>query len=73
MTTKEIFEFIIAKPKWYAGIESKKGKYHNAQSANRIKFRFRNGTLSDTQIEKILNKHDYFKNEVSWFFKPNLK
>ena len=71
MTTEELFNLIISKPKWYAGIESKKGKYHNPQSANRIKDRYKRGVLSNDIIEKILNSHGYYKNEVVWVKRLN--
>lgn len=65
MSTKEIFDIITSKPKWYAGIPSKTG-FHNAQSANRIKARFRASRLPDKKIEDIFNFFGYFKNEVTW-------
>lgn len=66
MTTEEIFNIITSNPKWYAGIEYSYEKYYNAQSANRIKDRFKRGVLSDKIIERIFNKHSYFKNETTW-------
>lgn len=65
MSTKDIFDLITSKPKWYAGMPSKTG-FHNAQSANRIKARFRIGNLSEKRIEEIFNRFGYFKNEVTW-------
>ncbi len=65
MSTKEIFDEITSKLKWYAGMPSKTG-FHNAQSANRIKARFNNGTLPDKTIEQIFNHFGYVKNEITW-------
>jgi len=66
METKEIFDIITSSPKWYAGMLAKNGKFHNPQSANRIKARFSNGTLPEKTIEEIFNHFGYFKNKVTW-------
>lgn len=71
MTTKEIFESIITKPKWYAGIKATESKFYTAQSANRIKDRYRRGVLSDVIIEKVLNSHGYYKADTVWIKKEN--
>ena len=68
METKEIFNLITSIPKWYAGMASKTG-FHNAQSANRIKARFNNGTLPEKSVEKIFNHFGYVKNQVTWIKK----
>lgn len=66
METNEIFILITSEPKWYAGMLSKKSAFHNAQSANRIKSRFKNGTLPEKTIEQIFNHFGYVKNAVTW-------
>lgn len=66
MTTKEAWSQIIVKPKWYAGIKTNSGNYHTAQSANRIKNRFKQGVLSFSTIEKILNHYGYERTETVW-------
>ena len=68
MTEKEIAEYIFSLPKWYAGIPSRiiKGEFMNAQTANRIKKRFNNGTLSNNMIEIVFNHHGYFIADKSW-------
>lgn len=55
----EIWNEIISKPKWYAGILNEKGSFYTAQSASKIKSRYKNGTLSETILEKILFAHGY--------------
>ena len=66
METKEIFKEITSQPKWYADMVARNGKFHNAQSANRIKARFNDGTLPEKTIEKIFNHFKYYKNTVTW-------
>lgn len=61
----EIWNEIISKPKWYAGILNENGIFYNAQSASKIKSRYRNGTLSETVLEKILTAHGYIL-EKKW-------
>lgn len=63
---KKIFESIISKPKWYAGLRDKKGSFITAQSANRIKSRFEKGNLSEYYVKYIFNVHGWFKPEVNW-------
>lgn len=70
METKEIAEKIFAMPKWYASIFSK-GKFMNAQTANRIKKRFRNNTLSFEMLEMVLNHHGYFVADKRWVINQN--
>lgn len=65
MTTKEIALYIFSQPKWYASIPRGEG-FMNAQTANRIKARFKNGTLSDKAIEEIFNHYGYFVADKSW-------
>lgn len=55
----EIWNEIISKPKWYAGIVSETGSFYNAQTAAKIKSRYKNGTLSERILERILNSHGY--------------
>lgn len=73
MTIEEIFELITSKPKWYAGLRDRNGKYYNAQSANRIKDRFRRRVLTPASIEKIFNSHGYYATEISWIYKPKIE
>ena len=54
-----IWNEIISKPKWYAGIRNENGSFYTAQSASKIKSRYRNGTLSEHIFEKILRAHGY--------------
>lgn len=65
METNEIASIIFAIPKWYASIQSK-GKFMNAQTANRIKKRFYNGTLSYKMLEMIFNHYGYFVADKRW-------
>lgn len=68
MSQTEIANQIFSIPKWYASIP-KRGftdQYLNAQTANRIKKRFNNGTLSDRMIELIFNHYGYFIADKSW-------
>lgn len=66
MKTKGIWDDITSKPKWYAGIKNKKGNFHTAQSANRMKNKFKDGKLSDAVVETVLNHYGYFKKETEW-------
>lgn len=66
LTEQEIFNDIITKSKWYAGLRTNRGTYHSAQSANRLVKSFRNGTLSPDKIKQIFNKHGWIKPEVQW-------
>lgn len=66
LTEQEIFESIIAKNKWYAGLRTDRGNFHTAQSANQMVRRYRNGTLSADKIKQIFNKHGWIKPEVQW-------
>lgn len=68
MQTKEIAELIFSIPKWYASIKSNRNinQYLNAQTANRIKKRYRDGTLSNDMIESIFNHYGYFIADKTW-------
>jgi hypothetical protein len=66
MTTNQIWDIITSQPKWYAGIKTRTGSYHTAQSANRLKNRFKKKMLSEEYIEYILNRHGFIKNEITW-------
>lgn len=66
MTEKEIFDEIVKLPKWYAGLRTETGRFHDASSATKLKQRFYNGTLSADKIKQIFNKHGYIKPEVQW-------
>lgn len=65
MDVNEIWEEIISKPKWYAGILTSSGSFYTAQSARYLKESFKNGSLSESIIEKILNSHGY-RLEKKW-------
>ena len=67
-TTSELFEFITSQPKWYIGIPSKNG-FHNAQSANRLKNRYKNNKLSEKSMSVIFEHFGYTKNESLWTMK----
>lgn len=66
MTESEIFNEIVKLPKWYAGLRTDKGNYHDASSAIKLKHRFDKGTLSADKIKQIFNKHGWVKPEVQW-------
>jgi hypothetical protein len=71
MNQTEIANQIFSIPKWYASIP-KRGftdQYLNAQTANRIKKRFKDGTLSDKMIEIIFNHYGYFIADKTWIRK----
>lgn len=59
IATTDIWNSIITKPKWYAGIRSATGTFYTAQSAAKVKKRFEEGTLSFEIIETVLNAHGY--------------
>lgn len=63
--TTELFELITSKPKWYIGLPSKNG-YHNAQSANRLKNRFKNNSISEKSLINLFSYYGYFKTETKW-------
>lgn len=63
--TKELFELITSKPKWYIGLPSKNG-YHNAQSANRLKNRFKNNNISEKSLNNLFSYYGYVKTETQW-------
>jgi hypothetical protein len=65
MTTNEIADKIFSMPKWYASIKIKSG-FMNAQAANRVKSRFRNGKLSYEMTERIFNHYGYFIADKTW-------
>lgn len=65
MTQDQIWESIVSKPKWYAGIVNEHGGFYNAHSARNLKIRYKNKTLSDHIIERVLNSHGYYL-EKSW-------
>lgn len=64
-TTDEIFKIITSKPKWYIGLPSRNG-FHNAQSANRLKNRYKNNNLSEKSIENLFSYYGYSKIETKW-------
>lgn len=66
MKTQEVWNIITSKPKWYAGIKTNTGSFHTAQSANRMKNRFKKGLLTDKTISYILGKFGYVKKEIEW-------
>lgn len=59
IVTKAIWEQIISKPKWYAGIRTTTGTFYSAQAAGTLKKSFENGTLSLEIIETIFEAHGY--------------
>ena len=59
MTTEQIWNDIIAKPKWYSGIKSGVGKFYTAQDAYLLKRNFKRGVLSESTIERIFKAHGY--------------
>lgn len=69
MDTKEIWQSITSKPKWYAGIKNRNGNYYTAQSANRLKNLFKKGKLNQTFIEYIFSHFGYYKEETKWLKK----
>lgn len=66
MNTTEAWNEITSKPKWYAGIKTNSGSFHTAQSANRLKNRFKKGLLTDKTISYILKEFGYVKEEIKW-------
>lgn len=66
MTETEIFNEIIQRPKWYAGLRTDRGNYHTPPTARKMVERFNNGTLSADKIKQIFNKHGWVKPEVNW-------
>lgn len=58
-STKQIWESIIVKPKWYAGIRNKAGGFYTAQAAADLKKRFKQGSVSWDIIETIFAAHGY--------------
>lgn len=68
MDTIEIWGVITSKPKWYAGILTSTGSFYSAQSARYLKESFKEGTLSEPILEKILNAHGYYL-EKTWVLK----
>lgn len=59
MTTDQIWQEIIAKPKWYAGIKSETGSFYSAQSASMLKRRYIQKTLSESILERVFKAHGY--------------
>lgn len=57
--TTSIWNSIIAKPKWYAGIRNLQGGFYSAQSANHLKKSFEAGTLSLDIIQTVFEAHGY--------------
>ena len=58
MDLKEVFETITATEKWYADIPVGSG-YMTAQHANRIKARFKAGTLSFCTLRIVFSHFGY--------------
>lgn len=70
METNEIAQIIFTTPKWYASIPSRVNiGFMDAQTANRIKARFKRGVLSFEMLELIFNHHGYFIADKSWMKK----
>jgi hypothetical protein len=57
MTSKEVFEEITSKEKWYAG-------YISPQYATNIKAKFKSGKLAFKTLEKLFNHFGYYLNEA---------
>ena len=53
MTTQEAFKELISEARWYLKVGI---TIHNACMNNK---RFKEGTLSETQMERLLTKADY--------------
>lgn len=53
MTTKELFEEVISKRMWYKNLEI------TERHANQIKYRFKNGLLSEGKMYELLVELGY--------------
>ena len=71
MDTQEIWDIITSKPKWYAGILTTRGSFHTAHSANRLKHRFKDGTLSPRLIEHLFAQFGYIQVPGRWIRKSS--
>ena len=60
MDTDNIWDTIVKKHKWYAGIVSDSGAFYSEQAAYNLKRRYKNGTLSLRILERIFNAHGYY-------------
>ena len=56
---KSAWYAIIVKPKWYAGILTKKGSFYSAPNAFKLKKRFEEGSLSLDVVATILKAHGF--------------
>lgn len=66
MSTKDLWEEITSKPKWYAGLRTLGGSFHTAQSANNLKLRFKQGKLSMKLITDIFRQCGYVRTPEKW-------
>lgn len=65
---EEIWNEIITRPKWYAGVRNCSGGFYTAQAARNLKVRFKAGLLSREIIERVLNSHGYYLEE-KWVYR----
>lgn len=66
MNTEELWTKVTREPKWYAGLISQNGTFYSPQAANRLKKRFRDGTLSQKVIDDVFTQLGYRKVPGTW-------
>lgn len=63
MTEKEVFEEIIKRPKWYAGIRSPNGTFMTPNAGYKFKKAFDKNKHSIRLMNIIFKNHGYEKTE----------